>query len=417
MSEPRPLVVGRGYVPSDDELRLPRPPGVIRRFWARHPRMADITIAALALLLTLPAIVFRAPVESAAAGVPAAVGFVLSIIGCIALVWRRRWPLPVFAVALLPFLVGDAPGSAMSGPAALIALYSVAVYRSVRACWVAFGAASSVIAGQTLVRILMDASAWGTQVNVDVSAIVLLLLGALVGVNVGNRRRYLDALIERSRQLLVERDQQAELAAAAERTRIAREMHDIVSHSLTVVVALAEGATATSDPARASEATRAIASTARDALTEMRDMLGVLRDVDSATPYAPLGQASVHTVVAQARTTGAPVVLAVTGAADVSPAVELAIVRIVTEGLTNAIRYSRDPTAIRVGIGYRGDGADVTIENDGALADAPSEGAGMGLRGLQERVDHVGGRWEAGSPAPGLWRVHAWLPTRTASDD
>ena len=131
----------------------------------------------------------------------------------------------------------------------------------------------------------------------------MLLLGALVGINVGNRRRYLSALIDRSRQLLVERDQQAELAAASERARIAREMHDIVSHSLTVIVALAEGANATADPARSREASRAVAATAREALSEMRMMLGVLRAADAASdaPLGPLLDASLHDVIEAAR--------------------------------------------------------------------------------------------------------------------
>ncbi|WP_404433188.1 histidine kinase [Microbacterium lacus] len=412
------FVPGTGVPPAEDELRLPRPPGVIRRFWSRHPLLADILIAVVALLLTLPAIFVRGPVPDPVSGWSVAAGFALSTLGCAALVWRRRWPIGVFVISLLPFLGADpTPGAAMGGPAALIALYSIAVYRTARACWIAFGAASALIATQTLVRILLDSSSWGMQVNVDVSAIVLLLIGALVGVNVGNRRRYLDALIERSRQLLIERDQQARLAAAAERTRIAREMHDIVSHSLTVVVALAEGATATDDAARASEATRAIARTARVALAEMRVMLGVLRDDDSLVPLAPLGQVSVHDVVAQARATGAPVTLNVTGVADVTPAVALALVRIVKEGLTNAIRYSRRPSTIRVSVVYGAAGTQVSIENDGAVPDAPSEGAGLGLRGLQERVDHVGGTMDAGSPASGTWRLRAWMPGRDDRDD
>lgn len=415
MPEPRPDVLGGSSAPVEDELRLPRPPGVIRRFWARHPRVADVTIAAVALLLTLPAVLFQGPIPPGPSTALAIAGFALSVIGCAALVWRRRRPLVVFAITMLPFLVTATPGAGMGGPSALIALYSVAVYVGVRACWMAFAAASGLIGLQSLVRILIDASSWGTQVNVDVSAVVLLLLGALTGVNVGERRRYLDALIERSRQLLVERDQQARLAAAAERARIAREMHDIVSHSLTVVVALAEGATATRDPAGASQATRAIATTAREALGEMRAMLGVLRDDEQGAPLAPLGAGSVHDAVEQARATGAPVTLSVAGAHAASPAVDLAIVRIVKEGLANAIRYSRDPSEIRVCIAHRGDRVDVAVRNDGAIAEAPTQGAGLGLRGLRERVAHVGGTMDAGPAGDGMWVLRASLPSTTTA--
>ena len=105
-----------------------------------------------------------------------------------------------------------------------------------------------------------------------------MLIATLIGVTVGNRRRYLDALIARAHDLARERDQQAELAAAMERSRIAREMHDIVSHGLTVMITLAEGsaATAVRDPERAADAMRHVADAGRDALGEMRRMLGVL---------------------------------------------------------------------------------------------------------------------------------------------
>src|SRR5690606_32844086 len=138
--------------------------------------------------------------------------------------------------------------------------------------------------------------------------------------------------IDRSRQLLVERDQQTQLATAAERERIAREMHDIVSHSLTVVVALSEGAAATGDQDRAREAALAAATTARNALTEMRSMLGVLRDGDTDAPLAPLEPASPAETIAAAQQAGFSASLPVRGGPDAAPAVRFAIGRIVQEG-------------------------------------------------------------------------------------
>lgn len=418
MPAPPELVLVGSNSPSEDELALPRPPGVIRRFWARHPLLTDILIAVLALLLTLPSVTLRSATDAPIALWSLILTGILSVLGCVALVWRRRWPLAVFVIAFLSSIVvtPDVNGT-VSGPAALIALYSVAVYRGSRACWTALGLGSAALALSCGALIWIDPSSAIAQINVTVATIVVLLIAALAGVNVGNRRRYLLALIDRSRQLLIERDQQARLAAAEERTRIAREMHDIVSHSLTVVVALAEGATATRDPVRSAEATRAIADTARGALAEMRDMLGVLREESPLVPLGPTGAASVHDIIEAARAAGAPVTLSTSGTPDAPAAVRLAVLRVVREGLTNAIRYARDPSYIRVVLDYRAGTVEVTVENDGAPADAPSEGAGLGLQGLQERADHVGGTMEAGMIRAGVWRLWASLPTEGTPGD
>lgn len=424
MSDPHALVLGPGLSPVEDELRLPRPPGVIRRFWARHPRFADILIAIVAFLISVPAIAVRSPLPVPLSGWTIAATVVLTIGGCVALVWRRRWPIIVFAVSLLPAVVID-PGLAAiaGGPASLVALYSLAVYRSARACWVAFATACVVLTVQTLLRIAMAPASANDALNAAISTAVILLIGALVGVNVGNRRRYLDALIDRSRQLIIERDQQSRLAAAAERARIAREMHDIVSHSLTVVVALAEGAGATADPERSREASRAVAATAREALSEMRIMLGVLRsdsptgDSDAgagiAAPLAPILEASLVDVVEAARNAGFPVSLTVSGDPHVSAPHRLAVLRIVQEGITNAMRYSRDPTFIRVVVEYSAGGITIVVENDGAQPTSDSAGSGWGLQGLRERASNLGGTVTAGMAGAAAWRLVAELPTES----
>ena len=203
------------------------------------------------------------------------------------------------------------------------------------------------------------------------------LIGSLVGINVGNRKRYLEAVIDRSRQLLVERDQHAQLAAAAERERIAREMHDIVSHSLTVVVALSEGAAATPDGDRARAASTAAAATARNALGEMRSMLGVLRDGEADAPLAPLDPITPAETIAGAQQAGFAATLAVRGDAEVAPALRFAIGRIVQEGVTNAMRHAPHADAVDVRIDYDADPIVVEIVNDGVRGSA----AGMGSRG------------------------------------
>jgi signal transduction histidine kinase len=234
------------------------------------------------------------------------------------------------------------------------------------------------------------------------------LIAALIGINVGNRKRYVEAIIDRSRQLLVERDQQAQLAAAAERDRIAREMHDIVSHSLTVVVALSEGAAATDDRDRARDASMAAAATARNALTEMRSMLGVLRDGDADAPLAPLEPTSPAATVEAAQRAGFRASLAVRGEPDAAPALRFAIGRIVQEGVTNAIRHAPTAHAIDVRIDYDASPLIIEIVNDGA-PDAAAEG-GFGLRGLAERASLLGGVLVSAPAGNGRWMLRAELP-------
>jgi signal transduction histidine kinase len=399
---------------------------VIRRFWARHPRLADILIAIVAFLISVPAMAVRSPLPTPPSAGAIAATAMLTTCGCVALVWRRRWPVLVFAASLLPALV-IAPGLAgIAGePASLFALYSIAVYRSTRASWVAFATVCGMIALQTLLRFAMDPATANGDLNAAITTAVILLIGVLVGVNVGNRRRYLDALIDRSRQLIVERDQQRRLAAAAERARIAREMHDIVSHSLTVIVALAEGAGATADPERSRQASRAVATTAREALGEMRIMLGVLRaetptsgegaadvgaSAGSAAPLAPLLDASLADAVEAARNAGFPLSLTVAGDPNVPALHRLAVLRIVQEGITNAMRYSRDPTFIRVVTDYSVTGIRIVVENDGARPTSASTGSGWGLQGLRERASNLGGTLTAGLAGPATWRLVAELP-------
>ncbi|MCW3493382.1 sensor histidine kinase [Microbacterium sp. SSM24] len=405
---------------ADDGLLLPRPPGVLRRFWSRHPRLADVLIAGAALLLSLPSALFRSGFPTQPTAAETALASVLVIAACVALVFRRRWPLLVFALCVLPSVV-LAPSLV---PATQIlpafALYAVAVYRSARAAWSCFGIACAALTLATAIAAIRVPSELSLVATTLVSGVVVMLIGGLLGTNVGNRRRYLEALIDRSRQLLVERDQQAQLAAAAERTRIAREMHDIVSHNLTVVVALAEGATATADPERARTATEQIAATARGALTEMRAMLGVLREPE-ATPGAllPLESASFADAVEAAQRAGFPVVLHTEGSLDGLPAdIRLATFRVVQESLTNAMRHAPRATLIDVQVVVDEAAVDVVVVNNGVpsvlAAISPGVRGGYGIPGLRERAAHVGGSFTAGPGDDGRWLVRARIPLPTA---
>jgi signal transduction histidine kinase len=411
MSRKRTKAVVAASPGFDDGLLLPRPPGALRRFWARHPLTTDIVIALTALLVSLPQTAIRADVpEPTALEMWFAIALVL--LGCGALVWRRRRPLTVFFIAAAPSLLLS-PSLATTGHVLLAyALYAVAVYGSARACWIAFGGAATAILVLGAITYVFEAIPEIYAVTGTVTGIITLLIGALIGVNVGNRRRYLAALIDRSRQLLVERDQQAQLAAAAERTRIAREMHDIVSHSLTVIVALAEGAAAASDPERARVASRGAADTARAAMTEMRAMLGVLRDDPAAPmPLVPLEPSDPAEVIDAAQRAGFPVTASFTGSsADAPVAVRFALGRVVQEAVTNAMRHAPRATGVHVVVAVDTERVVVTVDNDGVGPRRPDAPSGFGLRGLEERIEHVGGALTAGPVDANTWRLSATLP-------
>ncbi|WP_091029072.1 sensor histidine kinase [Microbacterium oxydans] len=399
----------------DEELRLPRAPGLFRRFWARHPLFADVLLTLLCLLLSIaPAgrLVDESVPESTYIAISIAT-LVMVVIACSTLLWRRRAPLAPFAAAVILGTVGLFTGLSSGIILLLVACYGLAVYRSSRAAWTCYGIGAVWFLLLSGILMLTGVVVLQNGLDTALSYIVLGLIGTLIGVNVGGRKRYLSAVIDRSRQLLVERDQQAQLAAASERARIAREMHDIVSHSLTVIVALSEGAAATPDREQARRAAVHTADTARAALTEMRSMLGVLRDDDSPLPLAPMKPAPPRDTVEAAQRAGYPATLTVAGRAEVSPAVAHAIGRIVQEGVTNAMRHAPTASAIRVRLDYAPDSVTIDIVNDGVSDGIGTEG--FGLRGLAERAAHVQGSVESAPSEGGRWVLHAVLPTNATA--
>lgn len=406
----------RGDASPEAEPRLPRPPGVLRRFWARHPVLADIAIAGFCLLLSIAPVIAlpdRVPEESRIDPEtwdriwPVLASVV--VLGCFALLVRRRNPVGVFAITVVVAVAYLFSPVSLGGPLVGIATYTVAVYRGNRACLIAVGAGLSllvVVAGSLgLSGLVAPDIAW----NVPVSEAVMMLIGGLIGANVGGRKRYVEALIAHSRRLLVERDQQAQLAAAAERERIARELHDIVAHSLTVMVALAEGVAASKDAAHARPGAEAISATGREALRDMRATLGVLRETEAA-PLAPLARDTTAETVASARAAGYETHLTVVGEPDVPSATRLAVSRIVQEGVTNVLRHAHGATRIDVEIHYTDEGVAVSVVDDGRAVDAATDAGGFGLQGVRERVELAGGTVSAGPAEPRGWVVRAWLP-------
>jgi len=425
-----------------------RPPGAIRRRLTAHPVATDVVVTVLAggfgLLGGVSKIDTWVIVPSASWP-----WYVLWALAYGGLMLRRRMPVVVAAVAF-GALVGQAALDEVNLPwALLIALYSVAAHRGARWAW---GCSAAVVG------LLWAASAVvAPEVESPLVAGVGIVVVVLVGLNVRSRRQYLAALIDRAAQLERDRDQEARLAAGAERARIARELHDVVAHGMSVMISLSDGADAVAevDPARSRDAVRQIGVVGREALADMRRLLGVLHDDDDDAALAPQpGLDGLDDLVETYRTAGLPVTLTRVGALPTAPALQVVLYRTVQEGLTNSLRYAERPTRVAVVLrGAEGRGAGdgsgsssgsssssssgdgsgdgsgsgdvdalgpglggVTVEvvDDGAgTAPAASVGTERGLVGLRERAALYGGTLEAGPRAElgGCgWRLRLALP-------
>ncbi|WP_223690338.1 sensor histidine kinase [Leifsonia poae] len=351
---------------------------------------------------------------------PTGVRLALAALAGASLFLRRQHPQTVFIIAMV-FLVADVLlAHDIDFIPALIALYALAVYRSARAAWIGFAVFSLATAGViSLSVILVQTTRFDPLDSTPTPSIIFLVLVALfwvlIGNNVGGRRRYLLALIDRAQQLARERDQQAVIAAVAERSRIAREMHDIVSHSLTVMITLADGSAglATSSPDRASDAMRLVAETGRSALDDMRRLLGVLRatEGDGAVREPQPGVGELGELVERFRAAGLPVRITVAGTPPTDTGQQLTIFRVVQEALTNALRYAALASVVEVTIQFTAQSITITVDDDAALHGAPGQGSGRGLLGLSERVGLYGGTLVAGPRSTGGWRLRAVFET------
>jgi len=246
----------------------------------------------------------------------------------------------------------------------------------------------------------------------------LLFLSATVvaslfaGRTVASGSRYLIWLDERARRLEIERDQQAVIAASSERTRIARELHDIVSHSLSVVITLADAAALVNraSPERGSQAMFEVSEVGRGALSDMRAMLGVLRTDDQGIDLAPQPKLSdLPDLLERVRTTGLRVSLRQEGMFfSLGESLELTLYRIVQEALTNTIRHARAQNAC-VEIGYAFPVVHLAVNDDGTPGATPPNDGGHGIRGMQERAAMHGGSLTVGALESGGWTVSTTL--------
>lgn len=423
----QPLVsLGTEVAPTVGELLLPKPPGVIRRFWVRHPWVFDSLVAGIYFLFAvgMAAAASTPRLEPVPVWtIPAALG--AGAVATAALLFRRHHPWVVLAIVSVTTLCGWGFLGILDVAAIPLALYALAVYRSTKSAWIGFAIAvvvgTAASYGVTGLHRASTVAPLGANAPVSSNQFaILVLVVTLIGINIGNRKRYLSALIDRAGQLARERDQQAQLASAAERSRIAREMHDIVSHSVSVMVTLADGsaAAATLEPLRAAQGMRDVAETGRNALTDMRRMLGLLSEgsADPAdTEWAPQpGVADLSQLVRTFRAAGLPVHLYENGTPPTDAGEQLTVYRIVQESLTNVLRHANQPTTVTVDVNYDAELSSLRVTDDGLPTIAPTASTNSrGLIGMRERAALYNGVIDSGPQAQGGWEVRATLPRTT----
>jgi signal transduction histidine kinase len=278
-------------------------------------------------------------------------------------------------------------------------------------------AAAALAAGVVVLVVAQDGTRhWALAITDAVGFAGAVLL---VGLYVGTRRAYLAELRDRAQRLERERDASSALAAADERARIAREMHDSVAHHLTVIVALSDGAlrAVTRSPDEACDAIRDVSGTARQALAETRHLLGVLRGGVGQESRQPLPSlADLDDLVARVRAAGLPVRYERTGAAaDLPTGVQLAVFRLVQEALTNTMKHAGPRASAAVRLQVSPGEVRVDVEDDGTGGTAEPGLAGGGLTGMRERIKAFGGELDCGPRDPRGWRVTARLHPDTAA--
>lgn len=358
-------------------------------------------------------------------------GYALLIVSGLALTGRRRWPVPVFATAALASLVYYSAGFS-DGPgwiALFVALYTLTANGDGRRFLMIAGAGITVLTAGWL-----TASA-GIQPRAAIGwvffRIAASVMAAALGESVRSRRVIAAEALERAHRAERTREQEARSRVAAERLRIAREVHDTVAHAIAIINVQA-GVTAyllDTRPERARGALETIEQTSAQALHEMRTVLGVLTDSDNGrVPHPGLGQ--VDELAAMGRAGGLDVKIEVaSSAAPLPSAVDHTAYRILQESITNVIRHV-GPTRVTVALNYEMDGLQIRVSDegardasaDGALGPRPeastvngtSAGSGRGIAGMRERCRLLGGKLTAGPRPHGGFEVTAWLPLTPA---
>ncbi|ROR46252.1 sensor histidine kinase [Kitasatospora cineracea] len=348
---------------------------------------------------------------------PATLAFQAALL--LPLLWRRRRPGTAFAVMGAVFLVQWSLGAALRADAALLlALYALALHGRLRTlAWACAASAAGAVA--VALRLSSAVSVWDVLFFLAAAVTAAVAVGIAVRV----RRAQLAGLRERAARLEVERDQRSRLAAATERTRVAREMHDIIGHNLSVIITLADGGAyaARSAPERGREALALIGDSGRQALGELRRMLGVLREHGDGPELAPQpGIADLAGLCGRIRSAGPEVVHRTEGDLEsLDRGVQLMVYRIVQEALTNTLKHAGPAARARVSVSLAGARLLVRVDDDGGPGNGPGgapDGDGQGVTGMRERAALYGGAVTAGPAPGGGWSVVADLDVTPVAD-
>jgi len=333
-------------------------------------------------------------------------GFLMLAIGCVALFWRRSWPLAVLAVALansLAWTAFDFPGN----PIFLVLASLYAVGRYFPKGWIGLAALAVALAVVGFGQV-----ADGDPASEIVAALVVTTLPWYVGRRVRIRGFYVAAARERAEHLEWKRATEAQRAIADARAGIARELHDVVAHNVSVMTVQAGVArlVVADDPERAQVAIGAVEEAGRRALDELRHLLGVLRPETASGELAPQPTLSrVHELVDQLRQTGMSISLATEAPSELPVRVDLFAYRIVQEALTNVLKHGGVDAAAHVRLEETDGYLDIEVTDTGTAA-GTLPGSGQGIVGMKERAILLGGTLEAGPRPEGGFRVRARLP-------
>ena len=393
-------------------------------FLRRHPTGVDVFWAVFLFGISLASETARG--ESQGTGSPLLIIPVVLLL-CLVIALRRRMPEKMLLLAIglgVAQLVLDVETTAADF-AFLVIVYTVAATASRWASRLALTAGLCAAPAAQL-RWPEEHSSTLGNVALMIFQTVPFALAWVLGDSIRTRRAYFAQLEERNARLEKEREAQAKVAVAAERARIARELHDVVAHNVSVMVVQADGAAYVLDaaPDQAKKALETISSTGRQALAEMRRLLGVLRtgEHQEGGEYVPQPDVEqIEDLVEQCRGSGLPVDFKIEGTPRPLPSgVELTAYRIVQEALTNTRKHGGPNAGASVRLVYFDDGLGLLVEDDGKGAphelyeEGGADGAGHGLIGMRERVGMVGGTLDAGPRPGGGFRISALLPLKPA---
>ncbi|GAB3437941.1 sensor histidine kinase [Actinophytocola sediminis] len=378
-----------------------------------HPFFGDSLIAGLLIVMDVLVNLGGLTTTDGAQRRPWYVIVPLIVVAVAPIAFRRRYPVAVAYVCLLAGLphtlleLGLASAFTTS-----ISLYTLVAYVSRRQAAIYVLANVVVTAIQTPLQLDDRANVIATLLVVALSLALCWVLGEFVGA----RRAYHEEVERRLALLEVERDHQARIAVNAERARIARELHDVVAHAVSVIVVQADGAAYAvhTKPDLAERAVKTISATGREALTELRRLLGLLRSEDASGELTPQpGARSLAELTERVRSVGLPVRLEIVGEVDDLPAgIGLGVYRIVQEALTNSLKHAGKGARAEVRVTRSANLVELDITDDGRQTVRSLVGVvgGNGLIGMRERALVFGGTLEAGPGATGGWQVRARLP-------